>query len=212
MIRVRAPRASAASTSSRVQLLALAGSLVVVLAGCGGDTAGRAGLAAADGSSGSFSPPVDPVPVDPVPVVGPLSSRIVLAATDVVAGESLQGAVEVTNNGSAPVSVPSAPGGCRPKWAVGLANDKISFDPVFTADCGLEPLVFPPGRTELPVTVSTRSSACTGSPAGGSGQPARCAPDGGTPALPPGDYQAEFFSGDPELPVPVPVPVRVLPA
>jgi hypothetical protein len=186
----------------RLPLLGLSALFVALaLAGCdgSGEPTASTGPTAPDERKAS------PVPTDP------LSTRISLSTTSIASGERLAGVLTVTNRTDEPITL-TLGGGCRPKWAVVLANEQIRTEPVFTLECATQPMVIAPGRSDLPFTVTSTFGACTPDASRATSQVPLCRPDGAMPPLPPGEYDAVLVSQSPDLPAPPPIVVRIRPA
>ena len=127
---------------------------------------------------------------------GHATARIELPATTVVAGSVTTGYLVVDNETGRPLSLRSH--GCKPKWAVSIANDQTPNAPVFTTECTPRPLVFPVGESQRSFTLRASCIASIAS----------CpAPRN---ALPPGDYSAQFFHLGGGFPPVAPVAMKVV--
>lgn len=149
-----------------------------------------------------------PITVTPAPD-RPLEARLALDGRSVDAGGELHGDLVVVN--ATGKTVTSKAGSCTPKWAVALTKPGEDPSVAFTLECGVEPLKFGPGETRLPFTIRASYNVCSGGPAT-PGTP-HCAPGGGMPPLPAGQYEAALAGslGDAVPAVPDRVPVTVTP-
>ena len=89
-------------------------------------------------------------PVGPQRQCGHVTARIELASTTV--GARLRGRPATSSSTTRPVArCGSSSHGCKPKWAVTIANDAIPNAPLFTTECTRKPLVIAAGREPAPV-------------------------------------------------------------
>jgi hypothetical protein len=131
----------------------------------------------------------------PVP---PLTTRLELRRTVVVAGGTIAGALIVDNESGGPIHMPMCAG-----WEVQIANDEVPAQAAWVAKCGPGP-VLAAGRHQYPFT-ATATYRCGPKP-----PPTGPCGDNGPPPLPSGDYRAVFVQIDMPIPVPAPAPVRVV--
>ena len=137
-------------------------------------------------------------PIGPQRQCGRVTARIELASTTVGAGSSVNGDFVVDNETGHPLRILSR--GCKPKWAVTIANDDVPNAPLFTTECTRKPLVIAAGESQRPFTVRASCVDSRG-PCGGAAR-----------ALPAGQYEAEFvpFGLGGRVPPVAPVPVTVV--
>src|SRR5450759_1291591 len=162
---------------------------------------------------------VAPVP-HTTPALTPITIRISLAQTRVIAGTSITGEAVLTNTTSKSITVE----GCfADGWPqVGLVNSKITFGSVTPANLCLTTIRLPPGPNRFPFDVVTHYQACVQS---GGGSPSTnmppCTTTGapaftttGAPALPAGNYTTKVITNGlpPGTPTPQPISVTLLPA
>jgi hypothetical protein len=135
----------------------------------------------------------------------PLSARVVLPSTTLIAGSSVHGEVIVHNNTGHVVKAH----GCETLFQVALGNGAVQPHVAFLA-CS-QPFTIAPGASRYPVTVEARYLACT--PGRPYGSVPSCQPNGAAPALPEGRYHATLFQQPRNLvPTPAPVTIDVTPA
>jgi hypothetical protein len=129
-------------------------------------------------SVGFGSAPGGDQPVGPQRQCGHVTAHIELPATTVYGGAVLTGSLVVDNETGHAFRLRSH--GCKPKWAVTIANDEIPNPPLFTTECGLRPFVVATGESQRSFTVRASCvdslGPCTGSQR----------------ALPAGQYEARF--------------------
>jgi hypothetical protein len=146
---------------------------------------------------------------------GSLSTRIVLEATQIVAGQPIKGTLVLANPGEAvdltAVSHPfghlHSPYHCKPAFEVYLTNGVVENEEGFTDECVAKPFVIAHGTTKLPFTLPTTYSRCTQTGPGAPSTPP-CGPTG-LPPLPLGNYRATVAWSE-VVPVPAPSPVTVV--
>jgi len=110
-----------------------------------------------------------------------LTGRLVLDLNQVRAGNSVKGALIVTNRGGKAITR------CRPEFYVVLTpKGQAPEELPSRAVCSREPLVLKPGLNRLPISVSTTYATCSPEPQANT---PRCIASG-TPPLPPGRYEA----------------------
>jgi len=162
---------------------------------------------------------VAPVP-HTTPALTPITIRISLAQTRVIAGTSITGEAVLTNTTSKSITFE----GCLAHgWPqVGLVNSKITFGGFTMADLCLGTIRLSPGPNRFPFDVMTHYQACVES---GGGSPSTnmppCTTTGapaftttGAPALPAGNYTTKVIANGlpPGTPTPQPISVTLLPA
>ena len=134
------------------------------------------------------------------------TARVTLNRTTAAAdGEPIRGTLFVDNETGAPIVISDA---CNGWYAVGLANDDVSFDPGW-GQVGCPSDQLPIGLNTYPISVATTYDSCA-MPGGQPPTPACTGPaHDHMPNLPPGDYTIKIeFSGlsrDPTLGPPVTV-------
>jgi hypothetical protein len=112
----------------------------------------------------------------------PISVRVTLSRTEVVAGRSIRGEAVLTNSGTKTVLVQAC---AYDGWLfVGLANKQISYSPAIATVACMPSVRLTPGINRFSITVVTTYQEC-----GGTTSP-RC-PKSGAPALPKGKYHTE---------------------
>jgi hypothetical protein len=132
---------------------------------------------------------------------GRLSDHLALDETRVIAGQSVNGALVISNPGKT-LNLTKV---CQPQLAVGLNLGNFHQTIAFASVCDGAPLLIDHGTTRLPVSVSTTYDQCSQS---GPGTPTlpKCLADGGIPPLPAGTYMAKVVW---DGPVPLPTPNEV---
>jgi hypothetical protein len=128
----------------------------------------------------------------------PITIRISLSRTRVVAGQSIKGTAVLTNTGSKAIVVQQC---ALDGWlAVGLANQTIRFTPGFLEVACPPSVVLEPGTTRFPVTVLTTYESCL-QPAGESTTfvpkcfpPHHSSPSNPLPPLPAGVYSIKVVT------------------
>jgi hypothetical protein len=95
--------------------------------------------------------------------------------------------------------------GCGSLFQVVLGNDNIHPDVLWT-QC-LQLFTIPIGESSYPVRVDATYLGC--SPGRPQGTLLACKPNGQTPDLPPGDYQARLFQSSKIAPSPPPIAVHL---
>ncbi len=163
-------------------------------------------LAACSSPHAALSPSRAPA-IRQVPASAALTYRLVVQRTHVVAGTQIAGTLVVVYHGRKPVNLNR---GCRPQYAVALANRKYRPDVAFPADCPAAPFIIKPGVNRLAVTVQTTYLACTQT-AGQATRDLPACPRGHhlMPPLPPGRYHAVLVSTGLPAAHPRPVPVTL---
>ena len=154
---------------------------------------------------------VAPVP-HTTPALTPITIRISLAQTRVIAGTSITGEAVLTNTTSKSITVEGCFAGGWPQ--VGLVNSNITFEPAIPANLCLTTIRLPPGPNRFPFDVVTHYQACVQS---GGGSPSTNMPPcttTGAPALPAGNYTTKVITNGlpPGTPTPQPISVTLLPA
>ena len=143
---------------------------------------------------------------------GQVTAHFEFTATEVVAGEALEGWLVIDNNTGSDIDIRDD--GCAPKWGASLENGFVSQMAVFTMECSIDLTnnTIVAGTTRLPVTVTASYSQCTQDPIGSdAGMPACLPPPSDPmPPLPSGEYQAVFVGDLPGIPRPAPVKITVL--
>jgi hypothetical protein len=114
----------------------------------------------------------------------------------------MSGHVVVDNRTGDPVHAQS----CSGIFGVALANDTIRQSPSAGYAC-LYRFTIPRGVSTYPLIVNAFYMTCN-SPQSRSDLPS-CLPNHQMPPLPPGNYNAVFYSATQLLPTPPPIPVRV---
>jgi hypothetical protein len=113
----------------------------------------------------------------------PISVRIALSRTVVIAGESIQGVAIMTNSTNNSILVRSC---ARDGWLfVGIANQNISFSPIVAGVACAGSIHLKPGANRFLISVSTSYQQCSQG-AGDAGGP-HCT-SSGMPPLPKGSY------------------------
>lgn len=141
----------------------------------------------------------------------PLSASLALPEGTVAQGSAISADLAITNRSSDPVTI-TTQGGCSPHWAVVLQGPQApAAEPVFSAECGSNPLVLAPGTTHVTATISSRYSSCRAATSAPSPGGAPGCEQTGPPPLPAGMYETRFFSDAKELPVPPPIRVEIAP-
>jgi hypothetical protein len=162
------------------------------------------------GTSSSGTPTVSPAPTMAtglVPAPSGLTDRLVLQQTNVTAGTAIKGWLVVTYRGQAPIDFNR---GCRPQYAVVVANHRFPPDVAFPADCSTAPFVIKPGENRLAVTVITTYRMCAQvASQATSSMPACLHGRQIMPPLPPGRYEAVLVGDGLPLPAPAPIPVSL---
>ncbi len=141
-----------------------------------------------------------------IPAAPHITDRVVLAASTVHAGTTIEGTLVVTNGNSEPVNLTQE---CEPDFAVAINNAVIKQAPAFAAACSAQPLILHPGINRFPISVITTYFGCL--QAGGSSESSmpRCTASG-APALPAGSYHTVLYgSGNLSLPEPASVTVTL---
>lgn len=160
-------------------------------------------------TSSPGAPSVSPSPIRATglaPAPPGLTDRLVLRQTQVTAGTPIKGALVVTYRGRAPINLNH---GCRPSYAVVVANHQFPPEAAFAADCATSPFIIKPGENRLAVTVMTRYPGCSESASQATSRfPACLHGRQKLPPLPAGRYDAVLV-GDGRLPLPAPAPVPV---
>jgi hypothetical protein len=135
-----------------------------------------------------------------------LSDRLVLHRTQVRAGTVITGSLNVINRNHQPVNLSH---GCRPQYAVTLANSAFPPDVAFSSDCSARPFDLRPGLNRLPVRIITTYQSCTLARGTATRAVPACLPGPRhrSPSLPAGQYQAVLVGTG--LPLPAPSPVTV---
>ena len=141
-----------------------------------------------------------------VPAHRGLTDHLVLEQTRVTAGTEIKGTLVVINASYAPVNLTH---GCRPDYVVVLTNRQFPPDVAFTSACSGASFIIRPGVNRLAVTVLTTVLNCVQIAKLATPQHPACprSRHGGTPALPPGRYEAVLVGAG--LPLPAPAPVLV---
>ncbi len=127
---------------------------------------------------------------------GTVSARLVLDSMTMSAGSTMNAHLIVENSTGADIHVD----GCLSLFQLALSSE--AYEPTVAWAACRQPLTVPEGESTHPLRVIARYSSC-----GGSGRP--CASDGGTPPLPPGDYQANLYQVGEIVPPPPAITVRV---
>ena len=154
---------------------------------------------------------VAPVP-HTTPALTPITIRISLAQTRVIAGTSITGEAVLTNTTSKSITVEYC---AADGWLeVGLVNSKITFEPANPAVACPPSIRLSPGPNRFPFDVVTHYQACVQS---GGGSPSTNMPPcttTGAPALPAGNYTTKVITNGlpPGTPTPQPISVTLLPA
>ena len=143
---------------------------------------------------------VAPVP-HRTPALTPITIRISLAQTRVIAGTSITGEAVLTNTTSKSITVEQC---ARNGWLkVGVVNSQIQFDPPFTEVACAPSIRLMPGINRFPITVATTYQECLG-PGGKSITYIPPCPASGEPPLPAGTYRTKVVAVG--LPASTPVP------
>lgn len=146
----------------------------------------------------------NPTTTTPTPLPG-TAVQITLTTTRAVAGDRINGTVEITNSGSA-VNLTEMDGGeGTPAFLVHLTNGTIIGGPVLGGSATSSPFVIAHGTTYFRFSLWTTYEACGGTPTTPNDPP--CSPNG-EPPLPPGTYAATI-EWSPLVPLPQPKPVEV---
>jgi hypothetical protein len=190
----------------RLLLVTAATAAAGLLAACGS----RPAAPSSPGPPSSVAPSASPAPnmaTGLLPAPRGLTDRLALQQTHVTAGTSIKGTLIVTYRGHAPINLNH---GCRPAFAVVVANHRFPPSAAFAADCSAAPFIIKPGVNRLPFTVQTRYQACTQAASQATRNLPACL-DGRQlmPPLPVGRYEA-VLDGDGRLPLPAPAPVPVV--
>ncbi len=127
--------------------------------------------------------------------LAPITIRVGLDRTRVVAGMPIKGIVVVTNGTAKTIVVQQC---AIDGWlAVGLATEKIRFSPVF-AEVGCAPSIeLEPGRNRFPVTVVTTYESCLQPGGRSTTSIPTCLSAGSSfapPSLPPGRYSIKVVT------------------
>ena len=191
----------------RVNLLVAASVVAAgLLVACGSPQA----QTPSSGTSSSRAPTVSPAPTMAtglVPARRGLTDRLVLQQTHVTAGTPIKGWLVVTYRGRAPIDLNR---GCRPHYAVVVANDRFPPDVAFPSDCSAAPFVIKPGENRLAVTVITTYRMCAQLANQATGSTPACLHGRQImPPLPPGRYEAVLVGDGLPLPAPAPIPVSL---
>lgn len=142
---------------------------------------------------------------------------IELHTTKIVAGQSVEGWLVVTNPGHAfdltqvaSIHVRSAGGRvihCRPAFAVYLSNAKVTQTIGFRDNCEAAPFLIRSGTTRLPFTLITTYGSCL-QPGGRASIPTPACTAFGPPSLPKGTYTAKVEWSE-HVPLPTASPFAV---
>jgi len=203
---VSARRDASAVTESHLRYLLVAACVAAagLLAGCGSPQA----QTPSSGTSSSVLQSVNPAATMATGLISAprgLTDRLVLPRTRVAAGTPIRGWLVVTYRGRAPVNLNR---GCRPYYAVVVANHRFPPDVAFPSGCSAAPFVIKPGENRLAVTVITTYRVCVQlASQATSAMPACLHGRQIMPPLPPGRYEA-VLAGD-RLPLPAPVLIPV---
>ena len=119
-----------------------------------------------------------------------------LDTTRVKAGTAIRGVATVDNRTNSVISLPGDGCGDMP-LSVGLANRKISYQPVSATSLCLRALALPVGISHYPITVSTTYQGCSSPPTPNTPV---CSMVGGQPEIPPlpaGTYHTTMLLPEP---------------
>lgn len=157
------------------------------------------------GSSTSSAPPttVRTAPTLTVPTSTPISIRITLAHTSVIAGTPIKGHAVITNNTGKPVTVETC--AANGWFNVGVTNHDIPYDPVSRAMACPPSVRLAPGANRIPFTVSTSYQGCAEAGHATADDP-QCL-ESGPPPLPAGTYRTKVVTAG--LPAGTPAPNTV---
>jgi hypothetical protein len=145
----------------------------------------------------------------PAPALMPVTIRITLDHTRVVAGTAIKGEAVLTNTTSKAITVESC---AADGWfEVGLVNSNVGFDPANPLIVCRPSVQLSPGPNRFPLTVVTTYQGCAQLGGSATTDDPPCATDG-LPPLPVGSYSTKVItSGLPAgTPSPPRIPVRLL--
>ena len=164
------------------RIVALAGVIVVapLASGCGAITSAH--------STTTSVPSIGKRPSGPVQTS--LSVAISLSANQGRAGQSIPGTASITNSSGRSIQVTAC--SRSDLILVGLANERVHFEPIIPAIACTRKIPLAPGVTSVPITILTSYMSCAQVPAGVTKDNPPCAPTG-MPPLPPGRYTTKVY-------------------